>query len=153
MWSSWLGMGMARSNRTVPVLCPAELAAAADGPGWVPAETRPGPCGRACHQCLRADASAFRRGGSGYGVFRTKYRYSAVALNCPREPSGQHAVPSTEPPPGMRWQRGEPSCAPGHGCEPRTNSATVGRGWNLRPSRAERMSKDGLPADGGDERA
>ena len=76
-----------------------------------------------------------------YGVFRTKYRYSAVALMCPREPSGHHAVPSTEPPPGMRRQRGEPSCAPGHGYEPRTCSATAGRGWNLRPSRAERMSK------------
>src|SRR5436189_4686690 len=80
-------------------------------------------------------------GGSAYGVFRTKYRYSAVALIGPREPSGQQAVPSTEPPPGMRWQRGEPSCAPGHGCEPRTDSATAGRGRNLRPSRAEGMSK------------
>src|SRR6266566_9824264 len=49
--------------------------------------------------------------------------------------------PSTEPPQGMRWQRGEPSCAPGHGCEPRTYSATTGRGWNLRPSRAERISR------------
>src|SRR6266516_478695 len=80
-------------------------------------------------------------GGSAYGVFRTKYRYGVVASMCPREPSGQHAVPSTEPPQGMRWQRGEPSCAPGHGCEPRTDSATAGRGWNLRPSRAERMSR------------
>src|SRR5256886_8453220 len=38
-----------------------------------------------------------------------------------------------------------PSCAPGHGCAPRTDSATVGRGWNLCPSRAERMSKDPPP--------
>src|ERR1700730_771533 len=40
----------------------------------------------------------------------------------------------------MRWQRGEPSCALGHGDEPRTNSATAGRGWNPHPSGRRRMS-------------
>src|SRR5213078_4998218 len=81
------------------------------------------------------------RGRRVYGAPRTKYRYGAVAWAGPREPTWYYAVQSTEPPQGMRWQRGEPSCAPGHSYEPRTNSATAGRGWNLRPSREERMSR------------
>src|SRR5262245_7217965 len=120
-----------------PVLQPAMAAAPmlAAISRWATRPRRPVSCPcRPAIKYLRADAPPSGGRGSAYGVFRTKYRYSMVALMRPRESSGHHAVPGTESPQGMRWQRGEPSCAPGHGCEPRTCSATEGRGWNLRPS-------------------